>query len=103
MKGLRKISSVLLLVLYATFFVSTNLCTHSHDIFGHHIVHSHLGGGAHHSHSADQIQTINILNTECFVFSVAVCELAGQTLQSTGSTAIYECGAVLPSKSESHS
>ena len=66
MKRFRKISSLVLLLLYVTFFTSTNLCVHSHDIGGQHIVHSHLGGGSSHSHSYGQIQTINFFSTESF-------------------------------------
>ena len=80
MKRFRKISSVLLLVLYATFFASTNLCVHSHDVEGVHIVHSHLGGGSQHSHTASQLQTINYLGCERFVAAEALASVAGPCL-----------------------
>ena len=102
MKGFRKISSAVLLVLYAIFFVSTNLCVHSHDILGEHIVHSHLGGGAHHSHSTGQIQTINFLNAESFTSAEALCEVSGPGIRSCECTTICECSIILSSKSESH-
>lgn len=102
MRRLRKITSVLLLVLYATFFASTNLFVHSHDIFGQHIVHSHLGGSAHHSHSADQLQTINILGTESFIFSETFLDVLKPFPSPTDCITVHDCPAVLQSESRSH-
>ena len=103
MKNFRKISSVVLLALYAIFFASTNLCVHSHDIEGVRVVHSHLGGSASHSHTASQIQTINFIDTEAFVSSQ--CISADDVCFAAS---VENCGcayqdAVLPANYKTHS
>ena len=103
MKGSRKISAVALLALYAIFFASTNLCIHSHDIGGVHVVHSHLGGGASHSHTASQIQTITVFNTEAFVSSQ--CISAGDLCfaATVENCSIAYQDAILPANYKTHS
>ena len=55
---------LLLLVIYAMFFASANLCYHSHQLADGSVVHSHIFfGGQHHTHSAGQLQIIAQLNT----------------------------------------
>lgn len=55
---------LLLLVIYAMFFASANLCYHSHQLADGTVVHSHIFfGGQHHNHTAGQLQIIDQLNT----------------------------------------
>lgn len=63
MDRIKKLVSVLLLVVYATLFASSNLFYHSHHIGDKVIVHSHLLGGGHHSHSLVQIQAIDLITS----------------------------------------
>ena len=58
---------LLLLVIYAMFFASANLCYHSHQLADGTIVHSHLFfGGQHHNHTSGQLQIVDQLNTTCY-------------------------------------
>lgn len=57
-----------MLIVYAFFFASTNLCYHSHEISGEKIIHSHMGYGYSHDHSNNQIQILEIISasvTDC--------------------------------------
>lgn len=63
MERIKKLISVVLLVVYATLFASSNLFYHSHHIDGKVIVHSHLFGGQQHSHSSVQILAIDLITS----------------------------------------
>lgn len=64
---LKQTIGLLLLVAYAFFFASANLCYHSHQLADGTIVHSHIFfGGQHHNHTAGQLQIIDQLNTTSY-------------------------------------
>lgn len=60
----RYIASILLLVVYAAFFASTNMFYHVHYQNGNKVVHSHfMFGGENHSHNSFELQLIAQVNT----------------------------------------
>lgn len=63
MDWIKKTVSVVMLVVYATLFVSTNLFYHSHHLGDKVVFHSHLFGGQQHTHSSDQIQAIDLITS----------------------------------------
>ena len=64
-----KVSSVILLVLFAFFFASTNLFFHTHEGLSGKIVHSHPWGAKSHNHTGAQFQTISMLSANIFEMS----------------------------------
>lgn len=72
MKTRQRISIILLMV-YAFFFASTNLFYHTHQLEDGTIVHSHIfWGGKAHSHSASQLQIIHLFDTVAYDAQVEV-------------------------------
>lgn len=61
-----KVSSIILLVLFAFFFASTNLFFHTHEDLSGKIVHSHPWSAKSHNHSSAQFQAISILSANIF-------------------------------------
>lgn len=66
MARFRKHIGLILLAVYAFFFASTNLFYHSHQIEGITLVHSHPFSGASHSHTANQILLIEIIDSATY-------------------------------------
>lgn len=62
----RIIAGIVLAAVYAFFFASTNLFYHSHIISDVKIVHSHPWSGAAHSHNAEQISLIEVLDSAVY-------------------------------------
>ena len=62
----RIIAGIILAAVYAFFFASTNLFYHSHIISDVKIVHSHPLSGAAHSHNADQVSLIEVLDSAVY-------------------------------------
>ena len=62
----RIISGIILASVYVFFFASTNLFYHSHIISNVKIVHSHPWSGAAHSHNADQVSLIEVLDSAVY-------------------------------------
>ena len=67
-----KFSSVVLLVLFAFFFASTNLFVHTHEDISGKIVHSHPWSAKSHNHTSAQFQAISILSANIFDLSASV-------------------------------
>ena len=67
-----KISSIILLVLFAFFFASTNLFFHTHEGLSGKIVHSHPWSAKSHNHTSAQFQAISILSANIFDISASV-------------------------------
>lgn len=61
-KRFRQLSSVVMLVVYAFFFASTNLFYHSHQLADSKVVHSHPFSDRFHSHSSSQVLTLEALS-----------------------------------------
>lgn len=61
-----KYSSVLMLLVFAFFFASTNLFTHVHYGEEGRIVHSHPWSAKSHNHTDAQFQTIQLLSANLF-------------------------------------
>lgn len=88
----RIISGLVLAAVYAFFFASTNFFYHSHIISDVKIVHSHPWSGSAHSHSADQITLIEVLDSAVYEESetlvapvpvpMAVCRTASELTES---------------------
>ncbi len=64
-----KVSSVILLVLFAFFFASTNLFPHTHEGAYGKIVHSHPWSAKSHNHTDAQFQAISMLSANNFEMS----------------------------------
>ena len=64
-----KVSSVILLVLFAFFFASTNLFFHTHEGLSGKIVHSHPWSAKSHNHTDAQFQAISMLSANIFEMS----------------------------------
>lgn len=64
-----KYKSALALVLFAFFFASTNLFPHVHEGPDGRIVHSHPWSGKAHSHSASEIQFLQIISATIYLDS----------------------------------
>lgn len=62
----RKISGILLFVVFAFMFASTNLFVHTHEGPNGRIVHSHPWSGKSHSHTDGQFQLIGNLAASTF-------------------------------------
>jgi len=59
---LKHLVSFLLLVVYAAFFASANLCYHTHQLANGEVIHSHIfWGGKNHNHTDGQLQIIDQL------------------------------------------
>lgn len=68
----RKYIGVILIVVYAFFFASTNLFYHSHQLVNSRLVHSHPFSSANHSHTANQVALIEIADTAIYEESAAI-------------------------------
>ncbi|MDO5442829.1 MAG: hypothetical protein Q4G10_04100 [Bacteroidia bacterium] len=68
----RKSIGVILIAVYAFFFASTNFFYHSHQLADSRLVHSHPFSSANHSHTANQIVLINILDSAVYEESTAI-------------------------------
>lgn len=62
----RKYTGLFLILVYAFFFASTNLFYHSHQLANHKLVHSHPFSIPGHSHTANQILLINLIDSADF-------------------------------------
>ncbi|MCQ2155415.1 MAG: hypothetical protein MJY55_06355 [Bacteroidales bacterium] len=67
-----KVSSIILLVLFAFFFASTNLFFHTHEGLSGKIVHSHPWSAKSHNHTCAQFQAISILSANIFDLSASM-------------------------------
>lgn len=95
MDRIKKLISVVLLVVYATLFASSNLFYHSHHIDGRVIVHSHLLGGQQHTHTSVQILAIDLITSS----AIDLEEPAHTPLFFEGKSQVLSCGeTVLPPK-----
>lgn len=65
MKG-RKYFGLVLIVVYAFFFASTNYFSHSHQLENYRLVHSHPFNTPGHSHTANQILLISIVDSSLY-------------------------------------
>lgn len=72
MKGSRKFIGISLVVVYAMFFASTNFFYHSHHFADFKLVHSHPFNNAGHSHTANQIALIALVDSEIYQESAIV-------------------------------
>lgn len=61
-----RVSGIVLFVLFAFFFASTNLCIHTHEGPHGKIVHSHPWSGKSHNHSSSQFQLISLLSATAY-------------------------------------
>lgn len=68
----RRIFGVILVLVYAFFFASTNFFYHSHLIADHRLVHSHPFSGADHSHTAGQVLLITAADSSFYQEAEAV-------------------------------
>ena len=64
-----KYKSALALVLFAFFFASTNLFPHVHEGPEGRIVHSHPWSGKAHSHSDSELQLLQIISANIYLYS----------------------------------
>ena len=62
----RKYSGLFLILVYAFFFASTNLFYHSHQLADYKLVHSHPFSIPGHSHTANQILLIDLIDSADF-------------------------------------
>ena len=62
----RKYTGLFLILVYAFFFASTNLFYHSHQLADYKIVHSHPFSIPGHSHTANQILLIDLIDSADF-------------------------------------
>ena len=68
----RKVIGLVLVVVYAFFFASTNFFYHSHQLADFKLVHSHPFSNAGHSHTANQIVLIQVIDSAVYEESSAV-------------------------------
>ena len=59
----RKYTGLFLILVYAFFFASTNFFYHTHQLADHKLVHSHPFSIPGHSHTADQILLIDLIDS----------------------------------------
>ena len=59
----RKYTGLFLILVYAFFFASTNFFYHTHQLADHKLVHSHPFSIPGHSHTANQILLIDIIDS----------------------------------------
>ena len=71
-KRFPRVSSIILLVLFAFFFASTNLFFHTHEGISGKIVHSHPWSAKSHNHTGAQFQAISLLSANIFDLSDSV-------------------------------
>ena len=62
MRKIRSYSAFCLLLIFLCYYSSIRFFSHVHIVNGNSIVHSHLGGGSSHEHSASQYTIIDILS-----------------------------------------
>lgn len=62
----RKYVGLALIVVYAFFFASANLFYHTHQLANSKLVHSHPFSGAGHSHTANQVVLIDLLDSATY-------------------------------------
>jgi len=65
-RSFSKFGGIFLMVVFAFFFASTNLCVHTHDGLNGRIVHSHPWSGKSHSHTGAQFQLISNLSVNTY-------------------------------------
>lgn len=68
----RKYTGIILMLVYAFFFASTNFFYHSHQLADSKIIHSHPFSIPGHSHTANQIFLINQIDSADFLDSAQV-------------------------------
>lgn len=62
----RKYTGLFLILVYAFFFASTNMFYHTHQLADYKLIHSHPFSIPGHSHTANQILIIDLVDTEGF-------------------------------------
>ena len=70
-KGIKYIGLFLVLV-YAFFFTSTNFFYHTHQLATAKLVHSHPFGGQGHTHTANQLTLVDIIDSSVYQESADV-------------------------------
>ena len=82
-------AGIVLALVYAFFFASTNLFYHSHTISNVRIVHSHPWSGAAHTHSDTQISLIEIFDSSVYAQAelVVIESSVPETIPATESIA----------------
>lgn len=100
-QGLTRLLAIFMIAVFASFYCGNTMFMHRHTLDGKTFVHSHpLIPGQHHSHSAQTVQTISLLNaaaqtmagTDCW--HVTVTSVSGQRLPVVAKVAVLKFSAL---------
>lgn len=94
MRNIRTFSALLLLIVFSCYYSGISMFSHTHSVHGTSIVHSHLGGGAEHSHSDSQYAVIDILSHFQSVGTIDFCHVGIPFFQLSESYIGYESSSL---------